>query len=41
MGTQNKEIVDPQNNESWALKLFKEMCCDGCACHSDKDHAQD
>lgn len=27
--------------DSWALKLFKEMCCDGCLCESDKDHTQD
>lgn len=41
MGTQNQEIRKQENNESWALKIFKEFCCDGCSCQSNKDHKQD
>lgn len=26
---------------SWALKLFTEICCDGCMCRSEKDHSTD
>jgi hypothetical protein len=29
---------DSTATESWPLKIFKETCCDGCLCKSDKDH---
>lgn len=24
--------------ENWAIKIFSEMCCNGCSCKSENDH---
>lgn len=25
-------------SDSWAVKIFSEICCNGCSCKSEKDH---
>ncbi len=32
---------DDPKNESLAIKIFSEFCCDGCSCKSESDHAKD
>jgi hypothetical protein len=38
---ENQIIQQNSDSESWALKVFKETCCESCLCSSEKDHTQD
>jgi hypothetical protein len=32
---------DTPVNDSWTMKIFSEMCCDGCMCKSSDDHKKE
>ena len=34
-----ESAIEPVMNNGLALKMFQEMCCDGCTCKSESDHA--
>jgi len=34
------EAYDNPKNDSWAMKIFSEFCCDGCMCKREGDHVR-
>lgn len=33
--------INMTENNSWALKIFLDFCCDGCSCKSENAHTTD